>query len=1041
MRRLLYILSLLLSITFSFAQTIVDQGVKKVTVDYNISDIKYTATPPPGKITIIGDAGGGSGNGGGSQQDLPGGKDYQIKDKDGNIWNVDENGNVTKGGKVAEGGASNSTNTDGVTGSGNNATVNQYTAKGIKIEWKENAGGQFAYDTAEKTKLPADKYPSVKDINGTTVSVPYKATVNKQTELFNAKVSITDPALKDAKIEFKTLSIGKAIPAKELNKTDTERTYQLELVGAFDYAEEEVIAVVVPKDSTAKQQVISSFRLVHLSPKDINVALVPTDAESKKELSNIETQTNAIYKKVGVKINFNRDDVFDIAPYLNGNTVIPTEKNTALSTYSSVQQAINKGYGNKNNDRYILFVTDRNSDKAGQLGYMRLNGQFGYVFKEGLNLNKTGAHELGHGIFKLEHPFENLGIGEKTTPLLMDYSTGEELSHLDWKQINDPAFKLYAFQSQSSGEMYDRLFKDANGKYFNSGKNISVAVCLNKDEVQQANLLPSGSVYAFHLVDSGKMYYAQKENDKYIYKTKSGETIDLTYVAITNANQKNAFTIYYPSAYKVTAKDYFGKNAEIIGACSGGKFSSQQEEDEAYAFWQFLKNCYDSYKLQKEGYVPRCLWDHNLYIPNGPFGYYINDPAFSSGIVDGLIETADGVLDIVKFLDCYNPTSFRAWTDECVDTRDKTYNALKQMYLVISDKDKLNEAYDAVKGKLGEYIDETTAVDNQARYNHGKIVFNVASLFIGVGEAKALLNGEKTLALVLKEGLSAYATIPETILKLTQKAGREGIAYIALKTGNKGAYLGYKLANTEIKLADVTAQQVFANIEWATKNGVVLEKIENVSFVDKAGTQKTGVLEIVKQEDGKLGVRVVDEIRIFKNIPYDDFIKTFTATEEQYKKAYQLWGEEKWDELYQYFKTNNLNDDWPPFEGFVKITKTETGNELAGKVFDRFQGPGGISGKFASPVYGTQGIDDLYFTYDSRALKYNIGENTNYVKFKFKDNLPSDLKFDYGDVQPWFGKQGLGDQVKSSADFKELKNYIEILEQFEFKNKKWVKIK
>ena len=33
---------------------------------------------------------------------------------------------------------------------------------------------------------------------------------------------------------------------------------------------------------------------------------------------------------------------------------------------------------------------------------------------------------------------------------------------------------------------------------------------------------------------------------------------------------------------------------------------------------------------------------------------------------------------------------------------------------------------------------------------------------------------------------------------------------------------------------DVTAQQVFANIEWATKNGIVLEKIENVSFVDKA---------------------------------------------------------------------------------------------------------------------------------------------------------------------------------------------------------------
>jgi hypothetical protein len=474
-------------VSAGLGETFGDAGVKEVTIDFPIGGITYSATPPPGKITITGSDGGG---GTGSTVDYPGGKDYQFTDKDGNIWTVDENGKVTKGGKVAEGGASTSTNTDGVTGSGNNATVSQYTAKGIKIEWKENTGGQFAYDTAEKTKLPKDKYPSVKDSDNNTVYVPYKATVNKQTELFDAKVSITDPALKDAKIIFKTLSVGKEIEATELNKTDTERNYQLKLVGAFDYAEEEVIAVLMPKDAKDKQQVISSFRLVHLSPKDINVALVPTDTESKNKLSNIETQTNAIYKKVGVKINFNRDDVFDITPYLNGSTVIPTEKNTALSTYSSVQQAINKGYSNRKSDRYILFVADRNSDKAGQLGYMRLNGQFGYVFKDGLSLTKTGAHELGHGIFKLEHPFENLGLGEKTTPLLMDYRTDDNdivLSHLDWKQINDPAFKLYAFQSQSSGELnkYAHLALTPSGNivdnFYQNNEQIAVTILVAKN--------------------------------------------------------------------------------------------------------------------------------------------------------------------------------------------------------------------------------------------------------------------------------------------------------------------------------------------------------------------------------------------------------------------------------------------------------------------------------------------------------------------------------------------------------------------------------
>ena len=88
MRRLLYILSLLLSITFSFAQTTIDQSVKEVTINFPIDGITYSATPPPGKITITGSDGGG---GTGSTVDYPGGKDYQFKDKTGNIWNVDEN--------------------------------------------------------------------------------------------------------------------------------------------------------------------------------------------------------------------------------------------------------------------------------------------------------------------------------------------------------------------------------------------------------------------------------------------------------------------------------------------------------------------------------------------------------------------------------------------------------------------------------------------------------------------------------------------------------------------------------------------------------------------------------------------------------------------------------------------------------------------------------------------------------------------------------------------------------------------------------------
>lgn len=187
--------------------------------------------------------------------------------------------------------------------------------------------------------------------------------------------------------------------------------------------------------------------LVDISPKNVNVALVPTDEVSEKKLDQVIANTQAIYNKVGIKINFTKEKVLNINSVVSGNT-IQTEKNTLTSTYSADQQSINSLYQSTESS-YVLFVTDKTSS-TGQQGYMRLNGQFGYVFKTGLD--KTPAHELGHGIFKLEHPFEVYKTSESSTDLLMDYSSGTALNHQDWKQINDPVFKLYAFQNQSSGQ-------------------------------------------------------------------------------------------------------------------------------------------------------------------------------------------------------------------------------------------------------------------------------------------------------------------------------------------------------------------------------------------------------------------------------------------------------------------------------------------------------------------------------------------------------------------------------------------------------------
>jgi len=94
-------------------------------------------------------------------------------------------------------------------------------------------------------------------------------------------------------------------------------------------------------------------------------------------------------------------------------------------------------------------------------------------------------------------------------------------------------------------------------------------------------------------------------------------------------------------------------------------------------------------------------------------------------------------------------------------------------------------------------------------------------------------------------------------------------------------------------------------------------------------------------------------------------------------------------------------------------------------------------------VYGKEGIGDLYFTYDSRALKYEIKEGTNYIKFKFKQDIPNDIKVEYGEAIPWFNQSGLGDQIKSSEELINLWNrdLIEIVERWEFKSGTWLKTK
>ncbi|WP_149244346.1 fibronectin type III domain-containing protein [Dyadobacter sp. 32] len=217
-------------------------------------------------------------------------------------------------------------------------------------------------------------------------------------------------------------------------------------------------------------------------------------------------------------------------------------------------------------------------------------------------------------------------------------------------------------------------------------------------------------------------------------------------------------------------------------------------------------------------------------------------------------------------------------------------------------------------------------------------------------------------------------------------------------------------------------------------------------------TELTGLANDLRAFSNKISDPDITDLYLAawrKSVSFDEYAGTVTdfnngANAGLAHESYRLWQEEKWEDLYTLFNTNDVNGKWPPYNGFKNITKTETGNELAGKVFDRFQINGELGGSFASPVLSSnEGVNELVFTYDSRALATKIDEGTFYIKFRLKDNLPSDLSFEYGEAIPWFNLLGSADQIKSTWNFNKLlkSDMVEILETLKFENKKWIKIK
>ncbi|PXX18885.1 hypothetical protein [Hoylesella shahii] len=271
------------------------------------------------------------------------------------------------------------------------------------------------------------------------------------------------------KVHFASEPNTAALPAK-LN--EAEQTWTISLRSVSSGASYDVFAVY-------EGVVIGKLRVVSYTKQQHKVTLVPIN-EVKLDKSAIEQQLNTIYNPVGVQFTVNVDES------MRGNYdwEVESEKDGLLSTVGksfwgydkelkestemlNLQKTYQQAAGTL--DGVYLFVLNGATGLEGQkgdlLGEMPRKSRFGYIFAGNSpnteEIVHTIAHELGHGIFTLQHTFDSeygKGTQGKTNNLLdypsnlLDYKEKTELVAFQWNVMASPAI-FTAMDNAKDGEI------------------------------------------------------------------------------------------------------------------------------------------------------------------------------------------------------------------------------------------------------------------------------------------------------------------------------------------------------------------------------------------------------------------------------------------------------------------------------------------------------------------------------------------------------------------------------------------------------------
>jgi hypothetical protein len=374
-----------------------------------------------------------------------------VQDKDGNVYSVEKETKTDANGKTTEVAKATYLGKVGTPLAAGSFDPTQLNGDKAIVTFTKG-GGKYAFDTwkeyYDKIALIQDKYQKLY----TNYYAPWKFLPSGQTDKITATIEIKDETIKPELVIFKTPT------GTEYEAVRNDKTYTLQVASGPEGDVQELYALY-PREN-GKYYTLGKLGIATYAPQNYNVVLVAVD-NAYVNYEKIEQTLKETYDSVGVTWTVSRDAFAYNASELMKNS-------TGLSTYNDAMRDLNNAYRAahpdfNSNSNYLFFLkATGNTDEINNrdlTGFMPRGAQFGYIFtSEVKDADEpiTVAHELGHGRWKLYHPFDKHygGFDEaKQTNNLLAYGNGSHIAKWQWDQMNDPAMLVSVFESDDKGKM------------------------------------------------------------------------------------------------------------------------------------------------------------------------------------------------------------------------------------------------------------------------------------------------------------------------------------------------------------------------------------------------------------------------------------------------------------------------------------------------------------------------------------------------------------------------------------------------------------